>query len=523
MKRKNFVIVLSLGFVLVLVLSVVIFSLLGSLSLHKKQHAVLCVHYDKQRRIIAVTCDSTLSEANMAIANDSILRKETTEGVWLLSSSIIISKGATLTIDPDDANWLRINSEVKPNLNELTPYHIQVFGALDLHGVKITSWNPKTFDYANQTPDGIIPRPYITVEEGSDRSDIANSEIGYLGYNSPRKKGFNFYGGDNSTLRGNRIHDLWYGLFSTNVGNMLIENNLVYNNFKYGIDPHKGSHDMLIKNNHIYNNRIGLICSLDCSNIIFEKNTIKNNNEIGLMFSRNTVNSTARFNNISLSDIGITVSESHSNEIYGNSISKNIDGLAVKNNSSDTFLLNNTIIDSTHCGMVFAFGAHNNTIRENYIHNYKGSGICLSNGANQNAFDSNEIDGLGQYGINVKDGDVISNRFQDNVILLAKNAIRVYNNTGTLFINNSIHNTLTHQYIISGNSTLNLEETRFLGDAIRSAGTDTNTLKISNSGIVDVLTKQTGSNGTKTSRYYTDMKPYNANLSSLTIRVYSKH
>lgn len=498
----------------------------------------MCVHYDKQKRIITVACDSTFSEVNEAIANDSILMKQSTQGAWLLNSSLVVLKGAILTFTDDDANWftpdtnwLKISSEgtsigmryAGQYLNEHTPYRIQIFGALHLDGVKITSWDPQTNDYATQRPDGTVPRPYITVEEEADPSHIANSEIAYLGYDSPRKKGLNFYGGDSSTLVNNRIHDLWFGFFSTNVGHIVLENNAVFNNFKYGIDPHKGSHDMLIKNNRIYNNRIGLICSLDCVNVLFEKNSIENNKKIGLMLSRNTVNSTARFNTISDSDVGISVSESNSNNIHDNTILRNIIGLTIKDNSSHNLFLNNTITRSKDCGIVVILGAQNNMIRGNYIENYIEGGICLAKHANQNMFSSNVIRGLGKYGIYVKDRDAVANTFQDNVLPLANNAIRVYNNTDTVFINSKVGTSNTHQYIISGNSTLNLEKTQFLEDIVRAAGKDSNVIKIWNSGVINVITRDAANNETKTLRYDTDVETYLANLSYTTIKIYSKN
>ena len=76
--------------------------------------------------------------------------------------------------------------------------HLIGFRSLEpfsLDGVKITSWNPQTNNYATQRPDGTVPRPYITIEEQADPSHIVDSEIAYMGYDSPRKKGINFYGG----------------------------------------------------------------------------------------------------------------------------------------------------------------------------------------------------------------------------------------------------------------------------------------------------------------------------------------
>ena len=464
------------------------------------------------------------------VSDDNILKKESIDGIWFLNSSLVVMKNATLTINPSDAKWLKISSEgtsfgvrkllaADQGSNEPTSYSIQVFGRLDIRGVKVTSWDPGTNNYTNQRPDGAIPRPFIAIEEGSDSSHIADSEFAYLGYNSSRKQGLSFYGGDNSTLTGNRIHDLWYGFISVNVGYISIENNTVHDNYRYGIDPHMGSHDMVIRNNHIYNSRIGLICSLECSNVIFENNIIEKNNEVGLMFSRNTVNSIAKYNKISVSDTGISISDSHLNKVYGNNLLNNTVGLAIKDNSSSNFSFNNTISGAKDCG-ILVVEARNNTIQENHIENYHGSGICLTEGALKNLFYSNEIEGPGKYGIDVRDG-ARENSFFRNVIHLADNAIRVYNNTETLFVDNRVGTTKGHQYIISGNSILNLVKTQFLGDRIRAAGTQPNSIKIWNSGTINIVTKLVGNN-TKILTYDTDDQPYITKLSYNTIKIYSK-
>ena len=176
-----------------------------------------------------VKCNSTLSEVGIALSDDNILKKESIDGIWLLNSSLVVMKGATLTIDPSDVKWLKISSEgtsfgvrkllgTDQGSNEPTPYSIRIFGRLDIHGVKVTSWDPETNNYTNQRSDGSVPRPFIAIERGSNSSHISDSEIAYLGYNSSRKQGLSFYGGDDSTLTGNRIHNLWYGFISVNVG-----------------------------------------------------------------------------------------------------------------------------------------------------------------------------------------------------------------------------------------------------------------------------------------------------------------
>jgi hypothetical protein len=104
---------------------------------------------------------------------------------------------------------------------------------------------------------------------------------------------------------------------------------------------------------------------------------------------------------------------------------------------------------------------------------------------------------------------------------LAGIGIRVYNNSETFFVDNQVGNTESHQYIISGNSILNLVKTQFLGDRIRAAGTDPNMIKIWNSGTVNIVTKYAGNN-TEILTYNTDEQPYTKKLSYTTLKLYSK-
>ncbi|MGB6534243.1 MAG: hypothetical protein WBF33_39700 [Candidatus Nitrosopolaris sp.] len=42
--------------------------------------------------------------------------------------------------------------------------------------------------------------------------------------------GLNYYGANGSVIRGNNLHDLYFGFYSSGVGHMIIENNQVYHN-----------------------------------------------------------------------------------------------------------------------------------------------------------------------------------------------------------------------------------------------------------------------------------------------------
>jgi parallel beta-helix repeat protein len=355
-----------------------------------------CINYDPSTRTITVSCSlARLTDIDNKLHDSSILTKQSANGVWFLNANLIIAKGATFHIDSTDTKWLKIGSSAATSgaPSSAPANSIDVHGSLKIDSVKITSWNPATNSYAitngsrqeaqvgskGVTANGYIihlgaPRAFIRVEiDATGTTDITNSEIAYLGYESGSTSGFgtgglHYFGGDGSILRGNKIHDLYFGLYSRGVGHMIIENNEVYHNTNYGLDPHTGSHDMIIRNNVVYGNgEEGVICSLNCYNIVIENNKVYHNQKSGIMLSRNVFNSLVRNNNVSDEVIGIHVSQSHDNQISNNTISSSMNAIDVHGGSSNNRIYDNTIIKSARGISVSSSDAAANTIYSNII------------------------------------------------------------------------------------------------------------------------------------------------------------
>ena len=265
--------------------------------------------------------------------------------------------------------WLKIISD------GASAYNVDVHGSLKVDSVKITSWD-NTRNYFAVTNGTRIPningyevhvgasRPFIRIEkDATGTTDITNSEIAYLGYEGgigAAVTGLTYLGGDGSVLRHNNLHDLYFGFYSSGVGGMIIENNHIYNNSKYGLNPHTGTHDMIIRSNVVNDNGgIGIICSLDCYNITIENNEVYNNVEPGIMFSRNMYNSIARNNYVHNEGIAIFVSQSHNNEIYNNTVSDSSNAIYLKDSSSNNIIHHNTVINSPKGINAFGAGAGN--------------------------------------------------------------------------------------------------------------------------------------------------------------------
>ena len=342
-----------------------------------------CVSYDPSSRTITIRCKSiNLSDIDNQLNDDSILDKQA-NGVWLLKAGITIDKGAVLNIDSNDVKWLKIIADGR------TAYPINVSGSLKIDSVKVTSWDPQTNDYAMSNGTRVLvgnkyevsagePRPYITVgSSATGTTNITNSEIAYLGYESGiggGSSGLRYAGGDGSIIMNNNIHHLYFGFYSNGVGNIVIENNHVHDNGHYGLDPHTGTHDMIIRNNTVHDNgSIGIICSLDCYHITIEKNIVYNNVNRGIMFSRNMYDSVARDNVISIEPKAITISESHNNEIYNNTISNSVSGIDLDKESLNNAIHDNTIIvnpqSSSKAISVESGAEKNNVLYSNIIKN----------------------------------------------------------------------------------------------------------------------------------------------------------
>jgi poly(beta-D-mannuronate) C5 epimerase len=184
-----------------------------------------------------------------------LLEKES-DGIWLLKANLVIGRNSSFTINSTDTSWLKVYSDGKQ------AYSIKIYGNMRTNSVKISSWDSEDNSYAEIDSSGLPPRAFITVKkEGQGTTNITNSELAYLGYGKAQTHGLSYYGGNNSILTNNNIHNLEMGFYSDGIEGILIENNDIHHNEGYGLDPHSGTHDMVIRNNKVHDNgREGIIC-----------------------------------------------------------------------------------------------------------------------------------------------------------------------------------------------------------------------------------------------------------------------
>src|SRR5215216_5495812 len=306
-----------------------------------------CIDYDQSENTIAIDCNASFLDVVQTI-NDPDVIDNLGGGEYILNANLEVADDVTfeMTSSNEDSGGLQYLKVAGEN-------GIIVDGKILINGVKITSWDVSDEDVIQQNIDGTIRRAYVqfTASEGSQ---ILNSEFGYLGYQEFGRRGFDLFGdrepSHDMEIRGSKFHDMWFAFYSRGAYNITVDGNEYYNNIKYALDPHSGTHDMNITNNYLHHNPIGAICSDKCSNILIEGNRAEHNTKAGIFFSRNMHDSIARNNYIYNTTTGIIVSESPNNEIYSNTIEGATSaGIRLSNppNPDDGFTEDNHVYDNT--------------------------------------------------------------------------------------------------------------------------------------------------------------------------------
>ncbi|MDP1883777.1 MAG: right-handed parallel beta-helix repeat-containing protein [Candidatus Moranbacteria bacterium] len=336
----------------------------------------------------------TLSKIRRALLDNSVPLEETGPGEWILRSNLYIGKNVTLVLDQREADYLKLKSD--------DAGHIWIRsqgGNILISGIKITSW-----DENKGAPDieYATGRSHI-VAKGSGRMDIIDSEIAYLGYEGLPRRGGPFGGSyglswkitsgkfkDNlltGSVINSSIHDNYFGIYTFGVTGAVIKDNQVFNNIRYGIDPHDDSNNMLISRNRTFSNGThGIILSKRCYNNTISENISFQNRLHGIMLhklsDRNIVIDNTAYQNTD----GLAIYESNNNIVLANNLYGNKQGIRINRDSSANYLENNRIL-SNASGFHLYQEARGNTLINNTVKN-NGLGISLQN-ASENTFYNN--------------------------------------------------------------------------------------------------------------------------------------
>jgi parallel beta-helix repeat protein len=337
-----------------------------------------CIDYEASENTITIECNASFLDVVQTI-NDPDILENVGEGEYILNANLEVADDVSfaMTSNQDGLQYLKI----------IGANGIIVYGKILINGVKITSWDISDEDVIQQNINGTIGRGYVQFA-ASEGAEIINSEFGYLGYDEPGRRGFDLLGGGapshDMVIRGSKFHDMWMAFYSRGAYNITVDGNEYYNNIKYALDPHTGTHDMNITNNWLHHNPIGAICSDRCHNILIEGNLVEHNADHGIYFSRNMHDSIVRNNNVYNTTSGITVSESPNNQIYNNTIEGAISqGIRLFNPdipddglTEDNFVYNNSIIDSENG--ISAIRSHDNIVGNTTFSDIESSEYRLS-------------------------------------------------------------------------------------------------------------------------------------------------
>ena len=314
-----------------------------------------------------------LSKIYEALNNENILQKLDNKE-WVLRANLFIRDGVTLIIDDESVSWLKLKSG-KSGFVWLKSRN----GNILIQNTKVTSWDEDVKLPDNNTLDG---RSFVLAEH-SGRMDIVNSEISFLGYQY-KKETEQSNGGsfgiswkirtdtfEKNIITGNviksKIHDNYFGMYIYRATEMVIENNEVFNNIQYGIDPHDGSNNLIIKDNSVYGNgNHGIILSKHVVNNKITGNKSYNNKLHGIMLDQQSNNNDIE-NNIIYGNIdGIVIYDSYGNLIRNNEIRENNSGIRADRDSSKNYIEHNKITNNKN-GIFLYDNAGNNYIISNLI------------------------------------------------------------------------------------------------------------------------------------------------------------
>jgi parallel beta-helix repeat protein len=337
-----------------------------------------CIDYEASENTITIDCNASFLDVVQTI-NDPDILENVGDSEYILNANLEVADDVSfaMTSNQDGLQYLKI----------IGANGIIVYGKILIYGVKITSWDISDDYVIQQNINGTIGRGYVQFA-ASEGAEIINSEFGYLGYVEPGRRGFDLQGGGapshDMVIRGSKFHDMWMAFYSRGAYNITVDGNEYYNNIKYALDPHTGTHDMNITNNWLHHNPIGAICSDRCHNILIEGNLVEHNADHGIYFSRNMHDSIVRNNNVYNTTSGITVSESPNNQIYNNTIEGAISqGIRLFNPdipddglTEDNFVYNNSIIDSENG--ISAIRSHDNIVGNTTFSDIESSEYRLS-------------------------------------------------------------------------------------------------------------------------------------------------
>lgn len=317
------------------------------------------------------------------------LLHETAPGEWLLRASLHVERGAVLHIAGPEVSWLKLRSD-----REGFVAIKALGGRLYITATCVSSWDAENDDVDRDYDDG---RSFVLARDGA-YLQIAGATMRHLGYLANESYGVSLRLKQTSgRITDSELAYNFYGLYTFEASDLLIQNNQVHHSVRYGIDPHTRSNRLLIEGNTSYGNgKHGIILAEGCDDSIIRNNTVFSNTLHGIVVFQNSNNNLVE-----------------SNTSYGNGLQ----GINV-NDSSDNIIRNNLVYDNRESGIGLGQKANQNLVEGNTSYGNL-NGIYLFSGARNTTLRSNVVSQNRQYGIYIKSGPTTlepGNRIADNGI-----------------------------------------------------------------------------------------------------------
>ncbi|TQM10235.1 right-handed parallel beta-helix repeat-containing protein [Pseudonocardia kunmingensis] len=303
----------------------------------------------------------TLPALAQAVGNPDLLR-EVAPGEWLLGADLAVLPGSSLQITSATARWLKLTSTAGRFAS------VKAFGGgIEIAGTCVTSWDPATGTVDTNVDDG---RGYLLARDGATMT-IDRSELRYLGNGDVESYGLSWRTeGTTGKITNSVVSHNYYGLYSYEVGGLVVADNEFHDNILYGVDPHTGSHDMTIERNVVHDNgKHGIILAEDCVDSVIRDNVVYRNNHHGIVLylnsDRNTIEGNDTFANAAQ---GININESNDNTIRGNRVYDNVEsGIGITQTSQNNLVENNQARGNQKDGIRVVSEASRTTLRANTL------------------------------------------------------------------------------------------------------------------------------------------------------------
>jgi parallel beta-helix repeat protein len=288
--------------------------------------------------------------------------RETGEGEWELRADINITGDASLRIAAPEVRWLKLVSEGN-KFASLKP----TGGDLEITGTCITTWDAAAGKADTNLEDG---RGYLLARDGA-QMNIDNAEVRFVGTGIVESYGISWRTeGTGGKFTNSISSNNYFGIYSYEVGGLVISDNEFYDNVLYGIDPHTGSHNLTIERNVVHDNgKHGIILAEDCVDSVIRDNIVYRNNHHGIVLylrsDRNTIEGNDSFGNAAQ---GININESHDNVIRDNMVyDNNESGIGVTQTSENNLVENNQTRGNVQDGVRVVSESARTTVRANTV------------------------------------------------------------------------------------------------------------------------------------------------------------